>query len=327
MNKNVLFDTSSGSLNMGDYIIAESVEKVLNKVFKGDFFARYGTHTPVTHFYQNIKRNGAIKYFDSAKYKFVAGTNLLNYNMMLPWNNWNVNIFNYRPYKNLILVGVGMNPNSKKVNWYTKLLYKKVLSKEYVHSTRDERTKVFLESIGLKAINTGCATLWSLDKEKCSKIPTKKSDKVIFTLTDYCRDKQKDQQLIDTLLKNYQKVYFWIQGSSDYDYISSFDNYEKIELVSPNLKSFKEILENGNIDYVGTRLHAGIYAMQHLVRSIIIIVDNRARDMKKNYSIPTLERNNIEKLDELINCEFETDINLDFDKIEEWKNQFCEDKK
>lgn len=321
-NKNVLFDTSSGSLNMGDYIIVESVERELKEILYGEFLAKYSTHTPVSHFYQNIKRNGAIKYFENAKYKFIAGTNLLNYNMLLPWNNWNVNIFNKRPYNNSILVGVGMNPNSKRINLYTRILYKSILSKDYIHSCRDERTTKFLKSLGFKALNTGCATMWCLTEEHCKKIPSDKSKKVIFTLTDYCKDVEKDQKLIDILIKNYDDVYFWVQGSNDYEYFKCFSNTEKIKIVSSNLKDYDKILSSGSIDFVGTRLHAGIYALQHKRRTIILSVDNRARDIKKNYNLPCIERNNIDKLDSLINSSFETKINIDIDKINKWKSQF-----
>ncbi len=318
---NVLFDTSSGSQNMGDYIIVNSVERELSDILSNNFLVKYGTHTPITHFYQNIYRNATIKYLEKAKYKFIAGTNLLNYNMCLPWNNWNVNIFNYRPYKKSILVGVGINPNAKKVNWYTKLLYKKTLSKKYIHSTRDERTKKFLESIGIKAINTGCATMWMLTRDFCKEIPTKKSENVIFTLTDYCPDKENDQKLIDVLQRNYKNVYFWIQGSRDYQYIKSFENIDNIKMVNPNLKSYDNIL-NMDIDYVGTRLHAGIFAMQHKCRSIIIAVDNRALDIREKYNINCFLRTEIDKIEKVINSEFETKVHIDEEKINAWKSQF-----
>ena len=321
-NKNVLFDTSSGSLNMGDYIIVESVERELKQILHKGFLAKFSTHTPITHFYQNVRRNGAIKFFDSSKYKFIAGTNLLNFNMFLPWNNWNVNLFNIRPYKNSILVGVGMNPNAKKINFYTKFLYKKILSKDYVHSCRDERTTQFIRSLGLKAVNTGCATMWSLTYEHCKDIPNKKADNVIFTLTDYCKDRERDQKLIDILNDNYNNVYFWIQGSNDFDYFKSLVDIDNIKIIPSDLNEYNKILNEKDIDYIGTRLHAGIYALQHKKRTIILTVDNRARDIKANYNIPTIERDDIEKLSDMINSSFDTNISIDVNLINEWKNQF-----
>lgn len=321
MIKIVKFNTACGSSNMGDYIINESVDNELSEIFKDNFVVNYSTHSPVATWYQCSNKSGIMKYCNSAKYKFIAGTNLLSNNMIRPWPNWNVNIFNYKPYKNSVLVGCGSNGKFTKANLYTKILYKKILSKEYIHSTRDEKTKVFIESLGLKAINTGCATLWKLTKDFCKQIPINRADNVIFTLTDYCKDEKKDQLLIDTLLKEYKNVSYWVQGSRDYDYLKSLNNTENISIVF-SLKEYDELLNAGNIDFVGTRLHAGIYAMQHKVRSIIIAIDNRTRDMKETYNLVSIERDDIGDLDKLINSSFETNIKIDEEKIKRWKSQF-----
>lgn len=315
----IKFNTACGSRNMGDYIINESVDNELKEIYKGNFIVNYSTHTPVATWYQCSSKSGVMGYCNSAKLKFIAGTNLLSNNMFRPWPNWNVNIFNYKPYKNAILVGCGLNGKFTKANLYTKLLYKKILSKEYIHSTRDENTKNFLESIGFKAINTGCATLWKLTKEFCKEIPTEKSDKVIFTLTDYCKDIEKDQKLIDILKKSYNKVYFWVQGSRDYDYLNSLKNIENINIIF-SLEEYRNLLENGNIDFVGTRLHAGIYAMQHKVRSIIIVVDNRTRDMRETYNLVSINREN-KKVIECLYINLKKNNLFEFQLIDEVINE------
>lgn len=325
MKNYIIFDTSVGSLNVGDQIINNSFDRNMKDIYGAGFVVRYPTHTPTSHFYQNNKFNRFYRYVESCNTKFVVGTNILSGNMFEPWPNWNVNIFNCKPYKDSILVGCGFGSEKDNVNLYTKILYSKILSKEIVHSVRDERTKRILNKLGYKAINTGCVTMWGLTKEHCKKIPTKKHKNVIFTLTDYKRDVESDQFLIDTLNKNYDKVYYWIQGSGDLEYFKSLKNIEKIILVNPNLEDYKSILVEKNVDYVGTRLHAGVFAMQNFVRSIIIIVDNRARDMKETYNIPAIERNEIkEKLQEMMISEYETKINIDEEKIKEWKKQFYE---
>lgn len=323
LQQNVLFDTSRGTLNMGDYIICDSIERELHDILRDGFLVRIASHTPVTHFYQNIERNSLYKYCKEANFKFFAGTDILQYHLfMRPWANFNVNLFNYAPYKNMILVAAGSNKNRPKMDLYTKLLYKKVLNKKYIHSVRDESTKKLLESMGLKAINTGCATMWRLNKNHCAEIPKYKAKTVIFTLTDYCKDIEKDKKLIDILKNNYKKVYFWVQGSGDYEYIQKITDINSINIIGPNLDDYKEILTSGDIDYVGTRLHAGIYALQHKVRSIILAVDNRALDIKETYNIIVLERKKIDELERLINSEFSTNIKIDEKKIAEWKAQF-----
>lgn len=324
MKKCIVFDTSIGSLNIGDQIINESFYKEKVSALEESFIVKYPTHTPVSHFYQNTKFNRFYRYVKSCDYKFIIGTNLLSSNMFEPWPNWNVNIFNYKPYVDSILVGVGYN-GEKKANFYTKTLYKRMFSKEYVHSTRDEKTKEILEELGFKAINTGCPTFWGLTKEHCSKIPTKKAKKVIFTLTDYCKDVKNDQELINILNSNYDEVMYWVQGSNDLEYFKTLKNIEKIKIIPPILERYKEELSKGEVDYVGTRLHAGIFAMQNYCRTIILIVDNRARDIKATYNIVALERENLaNNLEKMINKEFDTQINIKEDKINEWKSQFKE---
>ena len=173
MKKIAIFDTAESSRNVGDYIINESIENEMAFLFDSSYIARYATHTPIINFYQRNSDNPHTQYCQKADYRFIQGTNLLSTNLLKRYTTWNINIFNYKPYVNSILIGCGLNPNSKKVNAYTKFIYKKVLSKSYVHSVRDERTKQFIESLGFKAINTGCPTLWSLTEQQCQKIPSK----------------------------------------------------------------------------------------------------------------------------------------------------------
>ena len=301
MDNITIFDTSHGTQNMGDYIIMDSVNRELDFLLKKNFVTRYSTHTPIGRSYQSIKKGMVLKNLEKAKYKFIGGTNIFK-NTLLNFNpDWNINIFNIKFYKDCISIGCGSALNAKKMNLYTKFIYKRILSKKYIHSTRDERTKIMLEKLGFQAINTGCATLWGLTKEHCEKIPTKKAQNVVFTLTDYKKDKDKDQALVNILVKNYNKVYFWVQGSDDYDYFNSLQNISSIEIIYPNLKDYAEILDSG-VDYVGTRLHAGIFAMQHYCRSVIISIDERARDMDKTYNLKCIDRSEIEsKLESYIN--------------------------
>lgn len=320
--KIIKFNTSYGSSNIGDYIINESADKELAYLFDENFVINYPTHTPVIHFYQSLNNNLLIKNCNNAKYKFLCGTNILAKNMIRLWPNWNVNIFGRKPYRGTILVGCGMAGNFKKTNLYTKFLYKSILSKDYIHSTRDEKTKRFLEGMGYRAINTGCVTMWQLTSSHCSQIPHSKSDSVVFTLTDYCRDYDRDGKMLEVLRKNYKNIYYWVQGSNDYEYLKDIsEDISDITLLY-GLDSYRKVLKETKIDYVGTRLHAGIFAMQNKKRSIIIMVDNRAKDIKETYGLPAIAREDIDKLDCFINSSFATSIDIDEEKITEWKAQF-----
>ena len=314
------FNTSYGTRNLGDFIIVESVKKEMDFLFRNNFIYELPTHTPTITTLQNI--DSAVKYeCNKAELKFIDGTNIIKKSLFNLHPDWNISLLNKNPYKGAILVGAGMDGNFSRVDCYTRFIYAKILSKKYVHSTRDEKTKRFLESIGLQAMNTGCPTMWSLTDEHCKKIPKNKAKNVVFTLTDYRKDYEKDLELIKILKKNYAKLYFFAQGSDDENYLNEILDSNDIEVLH-SLEAYREVLSRGNVDHVGTRLHAGIFALQNRVRSVIIIVDNRARDMKETYNIPSIERNKINSLNKLINSSIETRINIDTKCINKWKSQF-----
>ena len=78
-------------------------------------------------------------------------------------------------------------------------------------------------------INTSCATMWDLTKEHCAMIKKEKSDKVVFTITDYNKDIEKDTLMIDVLVSNYKKVYFWPQGIEDFNYFVEISKHNTIK--------------------------------------------------------------------------------------------------
>ena len=62
--------------------------------------------------------------------------------------------------------------------------------------------------------------------------------------------------------------------------------------------------------------------MQKKRRTIIISIDNRAEEMAKDYNINIIKRDNISGLEELINSNIETKINLPIENINKWIQQF-----
>ena len=318
----VLFDPGIRSLNKGDEIIMRSEEKELSAILEDSYVIKCATHAPVLTCYQNTNLNPRMRVYHNAKYKFVCGSNLLWRNMLKPRPAWNINLFNNMPYRNSILLGVGTDSKENKTNWYTKYLYSQILSREYIHSVRDEETENLLNSLGYSCINTGCPTMWGFTSEFCSMIPHRKAESVVFTLTDYCRDPIQDQLLINILKENYTKVYFWVQGVFDKEYFDSLNNTQDIVVIPPSVEAFSRILHKDDIDYVGTRLHAGMFALQHKKRTIILAIDNRARDMCKSYDLNVIERSEIERLSELIKSDVYTDVKINRHNIEEWLSQF-----
>lgn len=331
MKKIILHNTAIGSRNMGDYIIVQSAKRELRPIIRKSTIIELPTHTPPFRhfsvrklpFHKNTK-SSELKSYD---YGFVCGTNLLEKNMLRRQAQWNITLREAKYLKNSVFVGVGAGTIGR-INLYTRILLRRTLSDSYIHSVRDEEAKTMLEEIGLKAINTGCVTLWMLNKEHCEKIPQKKANKVVFTLTDYNQDKKNDRILIDILRRNYSELYFWVQGTKDMEYLRSITKINDINIIYPDYENYESFLKSNECDYVGTRLHAGVKAMQSLKRSIIVIVDNRARSIKRDNNIVAIERSDIDKsLEDMINSEFETKLSINQDAIAKWKGQFSEDGK
>ena len=304
----VLLDTSLGTKNVGDCIIMENCEKQLGKVLDLKNAQHISTHKLNT------------KDFDG-KYKFLCGTNILSCRMR-QYGLWKLPR-NLNSYHDIILLGVGVDSYNNKSDFYTRYLLRYMLSKNYIHSVRDSFAESCLKNMGFdNVINTGCPTMWGLTPEHCSKIPTKKANNVICTITDYCRDEQNDKKMLEILLSNYEHVYLWLQGSEDEDYIQSLRLKDKITIVPNELSEYDKILQLEDLDYVGTRLHAGIRALSAGHRTIIISIDNRAESISKDTGLPIILRNEIsEKLESRIKSNFSTIIDLPWENIKRWVNQ------
>ena len=77
------------------------------------------------------------------------------------------------------------------------------------------------------------------------------------------------------------------------------------------------------MDYVGTRLHGGIHALNHGVRTILVSVDNRAAELGRDIHLPVLDRSRIAgELERRIREDFETRIRIPQEDIDRFRNQF-----
>mgnify|MGYP001296002941 CR=1 FL=1 len=318
MKKIILNNPSVSSLNIGDEIIFDSCNKIIESIYPDSFFVNISTHLPISVNYMRLLRK--------VELRFVCGSNLLD-SRNFPFKQWDVSLIESSILKpQTILLGVGWRQYQRKTNLYSKLLYRSILSKKYLHSVRDRYTERKLRDMGFKnVINTGCPTMWNLNESHCSTIPKTKGRAVVFTLTDYNTDEKKDLEFIRILEKNYEKLYFWIQGINDYEYLKSLNCIEtmNIAIIPPNLRKYDELLESeSDLDFVGTRLHGGIRALQKKKRAIIIGVDNRAKEKQKDFNLPVIDRLDISSLEEMLYSKEPIKINLPIDEISKWREQF-----
>lgn len=129
--------------------------------------------------------------------------------------------------------------------------------------------------------------------------------------------------MINVLLENFDKVYVWLQGLNDFEYLQKIANIDVLNIIPRNIEAYTKILDEGDIDYVGTRLHAGIHALNRKVRSLILAVDNRATEMGHDFNLPVVQRNiSSEQLKKLIMEDRETKVIIDEKAIDKWKAQF-----
>lgn len=313
-NQNLLiYDTSIGSNNSGDYIIMDYCEKIISENMSGNIF-RHPTH-------RKKKTNDLPKAF---QYEIVCGTNLL-YSKMEEQIQWFFPL-KFRYLNKLCLLGAGWNKYEDiEVSNYTKKWYYTVLNNGMIHSVRDSYTEHKLKEIGIKnVVNTACPTMWKLTPKWCDEIPKGMGKEVITTVTDYDRNPGKDKFMLETLKELYETVYIWLQGKHDKEYIEQLVDITQYVLVPFPLSEYDKILKNCHgIDYVGTRLHAGIRALNFKRRTIVIGIDNRAVEISNDTKLPVLRRENIEQeLREYIVKEFKTEIVLPVENIERWKRQF-----
>lgn len=312
-DKVILLDTAKGSDNVGDEIIMDYCTKACREALPGAKFL----HIP-THIYDGRAER------TEGYFKILCGTNLIYTRMEDSWQ-WALpdKIENY---KHICLLGAGMQqlgidlPMSE----YTKNFLHYILDAKCIHSVRDAETKNRLEEAGIKnVLNTGCPTMWGLTPEHCAKIPVRKSGSVLTTVSDYMKDRENDLFLLQTLEKHYKKVYIWIQGQFDYPYLKELVDTRKYVVLPPTLEALDHVLKTEEVDYIGTRLHAGVRSLNYGHRTVVIRIDNRAQAIARDTNLPVLERQTLQRdLEERIYREEPVRIRLPEEEIRIWKNQF-----
>ena len=96
----------------------------------------------------------------------------------------------------------------------------------------------------------------------------------------------------------------------------------EIEIINPHLSDYDNFLKKHEVDFIGTRLHGGIRALQHKRRSIIIGIDNRATELNRDFNLPVVNQENISNLSKIINSNFKTEIILPKTNIQTFLSQF-----
>ncbi len=308
-----LLDTSVSSTNVGDEIIMEAVRNQLAPVLANDYVNRVASHETMS-----AKSRGMIARSD---FVIAGGSNLLSSHAGLR-SVWKLSPLDAGLGPKFVMMGVGWYHDQGAPDPYTAWLFKSIFSRKMLHSVRDGYSKAKLEGLGFSnVINTGCPTLWELPADVNERTPKTKARNVVTTLNTYMKDRGADTELLNMLQAKYDRVYAWVQTYTDQDYLKSL--FPSIELVAPNLPAYDALLTSDiDLDYVGNRLHAGIRALQKGRRTIIIEIDNRAREMGRDFRLPTVARDNFAALEGMISNPAEMKISLPREDIARWLGQW-----
>jgi polysaccharide pyruvyl transferase WcaK-like protein len=220
----------------------------------------------------------------------VCGTNLLNsfFPIRSGWKTSWTTIWTLRG--KCVLFGVGWSRYETSYS-FSKFVYRWLLDRKVIHSVRDSYTLSKIENWGIHAVNTSCPTLWSYSETLTHKSCISLKSKILLTLTAYDKDETIDLQIMHLLLDNAESVALWPQGKFDELYARSL--HSGIEILPYSLESFEEKISQG-YSHVGTRLHAGIYALLLGGFSSIISIDNRAKEISRDTGLPIVERTSID---------------------------------
>ncbi|MCD7820085.1 MAG: polysaccharide pyruvyl transferase family protein [Lachnospiraceae bacterium] len=335
--KIVKLSPAISSENIGDQIIDLYCNQIIDELFPNCMKVCIPTR-------EHLSMIGA-RHVNNADYSFVCGTNILCSDLKHN-HQWNVNkldvvrleysacqkkdflkpwiVQHNRVSSRVLLLGAGWFQYEGITDHYTTGIYRRFLSSVGIHSVRDSYTEQRLRKLGIKnVLNTSCPTMWNLTADHCRKIPVKKSKKVVTTLTNYHRKNDSDEFLLNILSSYYEEVYVWLQAIEDYKYLMSLKLLNNIHILPPTLEAFNKILKDPEIEYIGTRLHGGIHALNMCKRTLIIAMDNRALEISKDTGLPIIKRNELnDRLEYMITNDRKTKITLPNENIMKWKNQF-----
>lgn len=304
------------SNNLGDLIINAAVCRELRSLFSDRDILRISTHTPMAAEQVKLARHSSLI--------FVGGTNLLS-SKMNEYRQWKIWLRQSIHIRRAILLGVGWWQYQEAPDLYTSLILHTALSKRgALHSVRDEYTRKKLASIGIKnVINTGCPTMWPLADLQPGAVPTQKAKQALVMITDYLKEPELDRKLIELLFAKYEKVFFWPQGKGDADYVTSLNLDHPMIWLDRSLESLENFVDTaGAFDYIGTRLHGGVRCLLSKKRSLILEVDNRAKEIAADTGLPTAKRDDFAYLAHWIDTPHVTHISIDLANVEQWRNQF-----
>jgi hypothetical protein len=301
------------STNLGDQIIFKAVNRELAALFPGIPIFRVSTHSPPSQW--DLWR------VLSSRIRVVGGSNLLCSDVDA-YNQWKIGKWSSFFVRGAVLMGVGWWQYQKDPADSSQRFYKHTLCGKQLHSVRDSYTLNRLNQCGrFNAVNTGCPTMWRLPADVGNRSGSRRARTVLTTITDYSPSPVEDKAMLQALADTYSRVYLWPQGATDEEYLKTLGvNISVLRHSLEDLERFTD--ENPDMDYVGTRLHCGIYCLEKNIRSLVVQIDNRAAEISKDTGLPICRRGDTACLKAWLTGLKDAVICLPAPEIHRWKSQF-----
>lgn len=305
-----VLDTSIATRNIGDEIIMDAVRDELRAMLP-----EAAVRTVPTHERLGTRTRGLM---GAADIVLAGGTNLVGppmYHSRL----WKVTPWDALQRWDVTLMGCGWRRYSARVSPPTAWLLRRLLGGEVPHGVRDDYTAVQLARLGIdNTLVTGCPTTWGLGTGLLSRIPQQQGDEAVVVLNGRNDVPGLGEAIISACTRRYRKVHFWTQMFTDARYLQGLD--PAVEVVPPNLQAYDDLLRgHESLDYVGTRLHAGVRALQHGRRTTIFEIDNRAAEMSKTLSLPTVALEQGASVEDALARPWSAEVAIPTDKVEHWR--------
>ena len=141
-----LLDTATASTNLGDQIIMEAVRREIDDVCADAF-----QYSVVSHEWMGRRSRGLV---GRADVSIVGGSNLLSSRM---WFKplWKITPLQALRQSEIVLMGCGWYQDQSPADAYSRWLFRRVLSKRYLHSVRDSQAERMLTAAGVpNVVNT-----------------------------------------------------------------------------------------------------------------------------------------------------------------------------
>ncbi|WP_069385813.1 polysaccharide pyruvyl transferase family protein [Cellulosimicrobium cellulans] len=304
----VVVDPGAASTNVGDRIISESVDAELVTPLRSA--GRDVERVPM-HGTPSATDRAALR---AAEAVVACGTNLLSDHMRFRrawhWPAEDVELCRGR----LTFLGVGWWQYQRAGVDPVSAAWLRSLAGSTPWAVRDEYSLAKLRRARVPAVHTSCPTLWRVEKQV---LPADER-RVVVTFTDYSQDPLADARLVRDLAERFDEILFWPQGPGDPAYVEQVRGGIGAVL-GPGLDDFDAVLDEPGTAYVGLRLHGGIRAMQKGVPSLVLSIDNRAREIARSVGLRAPSRHAVHAYREDLSSGEAVALAVPRDTVDRWR--------